>query len=234
MKNIDNINLLNNILTEEIEFLAELMLPKRLNILKNVLNNRTNYITVCLENIFHGQNASAIIRSCEAFGIQNIHIIETICNFTPNANIVKGTDKWMDFHRYSGKDATINLVKQFKADGYRIVSTSPHKDGKSCEQFDISKGKVALFFGTEKTGISEELAMLSDEFITIPMYGFVESLNVSACSAISLQSLTKQLHDSDIDWQLSPQQKLEMLNRWVKYSIKDSERILKTRLKLID
>lgn len=231
MKNTDNSSPSAEHLQREIDILVELMLPERVNTFKNILDNRTKYITVCLENIFHGQNASAILRSCEAFGIQNVNIIETICGFKPNVDIVKGTDKWLSIKSYSQPNATEVLVKQLKSEGYRIVSTSPHKDGKSCEDFDITKGKIALFFGTEKTGISEELTALSDEFVTIPMYGFVESLNVSVCSAISLQSFTKKLHDSNIHWQLAPSEKLEILNRWVKSSVKDSERILKIKLK---
>lgn len=223
MKNIDNRRL-----EQEIEYLAELMLPDRFEVFNHVLNNRTKYITVCLENIFYAQNASAIIRSCEAFGIQNVHIIDNLCPFKPNVDIVRGTDKWLNIERY---DSVEILVEKLRKEGYRIVSTSPHKLGKSCEQFDVTTGKIALFFGTEKAGISQQLEALSDEFITIPMYGFVESLNVSVCSAISLQSLTQKLHDSTIDWELMPQEKLELLNKWVRYSVKDSERILKTRLK---
>ncbi len=230
MKNIDKQYALSlqqkEQLTSEIEYLGELMLPQRLEVLKRVLGDRTDYITVCVENIFHSQNASAIVRSCEAFGIQNIHAIEVLCGFKPNVNIVRGSDKWVDINRYSGPDATLDLVKKLKADGYRIVSTSPHKNGVSCEQFDISKGKTAIFFGTEKQGISPQLEELSDEFITIPMYGFVESLNISVCAAIALQSLTHKLRQSNIDWKLTEDQQLSILNRWVKYSVKDSQNIL--------
>ena len=226
MKNTDSIRL-----QQEIDSLSEFMLPERYQKIKNVLENRTRYITVCLENVFHAQNASAILRSCEAFGVQEVHVVETICEFKPNVKIVKGTDKWIDIYSHREQDATINLVKQLKRDGYRIVSTAPHANGVSCEDFDVTKGKIALFFGTEKTGISDELAELTDEFITIPMYGFVESLNVSVCSAISLQSITQKLHESNIDWQLSNQEKLVMLNRWTKYSVNDSDGILKMKLK---
>lgn len=223
-------NIDKELLQREIDFLKELVLPERFEVLQKVVGNRTEYITVCLENIFYGQNASAIIRSCEAFGVQQVHVIETLCDFIPNVNIVRGTDKWVDIHKYTQKDATEEVVRKLKKEGYRIVSTSPHASGTACEDFDISKGKVALFFGTEKTGISDTLKSLTDEFITIPMYGFVESLNVSVCSAIALQSLSKKLRDSNVQWQLSPDQQLEMLNRWMKQSVKDSTNILKQRL----
>lgn len=219
-------NIDKELLQKQIDYLSEFMLEQRFETLINIVNNRTNYITVCLENIFHSQNASAILRTSEAFGIQKVHVIETICDFTPHVNIVKGADKWIDIYNHTQNNATEIVVEKLKANGYRIVATSPHSSGICCEDFDITKGKVALFFGTEKTGISDTLTSLADEFITIPMYGFMESLNVSVASAITLQSLTKKLHDSDLDWQLSQEQRLVLLNRWIKSSVKDSAKIL--------
>ena len=166
------------------------------------------------------------MRRCGAFGIQNVHTIEILCDFKPNGNIVKGTDKWIELHRYSGDNATVELVNKLRSEGYRIVSTSPHKNGISCEDFDVEKGKAAIFFGTEKTGISEVLEEMSDEFITIPMYGFVESLNISVCAAIILQSIAKKLHSSNVNWQIPQRERDVLLNRWMRYSVKDSERIL--------
>lgn len=214
------------LLKKEIDYLSGFMLEQRFQILKNVVDHRTNYVTVCLENIFHSQNASAILRTSEAFGVQKVHVIETICDFTPHVNIVKGADKWIDIYNHTQPNATEIVVGRLKANGYRIVATSPHRSGVCCEDFDVTKGKIALFFGTEKTGISDTLTSLADEFITIPMYGFMESLNVSVASAITLQSLTKKLHDSSLDWQLSEDERLVLLNRWVKSSVKDSARIL--------
>lgn len=217
-------------LEQETEFLSELMLPERFEVIKNVVKNRTNYITVCLENIFHGQNASAIIRSCEAFGIQNIHVIEDHCHFRPNVNIVKGSDKWLDIVRHNEDNATENLIKQLRSEGYRIAVTSPHINGVSAENYDLTKGKVAVFLGTEKQGVSQTLIDNVDDFIKVDMYGFVESLNVSVCGAIILNSLVESLHNSDMDWRLTEQEQTIMLNRWMKKSVRDSENIIKNRL----
>lgn len=218
-------------LRDEIDYLAELMLPQRFDIIQKIVKNRTNYLTVCLENIFHGQNASAIIRSCEAFGIQNIHVIEERCHFRPNVEIVKGADKWLDIHRHNENDASEHLIKNLKAEGYRIVATSPHIDGVTADEYDLSKGKTAIFLGTEKQGISKTVMENADDFIRVDMHGFVESLNVSVCGAIILSSLTSQLrHRTDIEWQLTDEEQLVMLNRWMKLSVRDSERIIKERL----
>lgn len=217
-------------LEQETEFLSELMLPERFEVIKSVVRNRTNYITVCLENIFHGQNASAIIRSCEAFGIQNIHVIENQCHFRPNVNIVKGSDKWLDIHRHNEDNATLNLIKQLRKEGYRIAVTSPHINGVSANNYDVTNGKVAVFLGTEKQGVSQTLIDNADDFIKVDMFGFVESLNVSVCGAIVINSLVESLHNSDIDWRLTEQEQTIMLNRWMKKSVRDSESIIKNRL----
>lgn len=221
----------NNRAEQEIELLSSLMLPERFEKIKSVVKNRTNYITVCLENIFYGQNASAIIRSSEAFGIQNIHVIEDECHFRPNVGIVKGADKWLDIHRHNEDNATLNLIKQLKSEGYRIVATSPHINGYSAENYDVTKGKIALFLGTENVGVSQILIDNADDFIQINMLGFVESFNVSVCGAIVLNSLTHSLQNSNTNWQLTDQEQLIMLNRWMKLSVKDSENIIKNSFK---
>lgn len=117
-----------------IEYLSGFMLPGREKVLRETLANRTRYMTICLENTYHPQNASALVRNCEAFGIQDIHTVETVCRFTPNANIVRGTDKWVDIRKHPD---TPSLVGDLRARGYRIVATSPHADDRTPETFDV-------------------------------------------------------------------------------------------------
>ncbi len=214
-------------LTAEIEYLSQFMLPERLESLKRVIGERTRYITLCLENIFHTQNASAIVRSSDAFGLQELHVVEELCPFTPNINIVRGSDKWLDINRYSGGEGTEKLLERLKSEGYRIVATSPHTSGTTADKLDLSKGKCAIFLGTEKQGVSDTVMAVADEHVRIDMYGFVESLNVSVCGAIIANTLVTRLRDSDIEWRLSDDEQLFLLNDWVKKSVKDSETILK-------
>ncbi|MBQ2248475.1 MAG: RNA methyltransferase [Tidjanibacter sp.] len=209
---------------ERIAYLAEFMLPERYTTMRRVVADRTRYMTVCAENTFHPQNASAIVRHCEAFGVQHIHAIEFLCGFSPNLHIVRGTDKWVDIHRY---ETTAEAIGRLKGEGYRIVAATPHSDDCTPECFDISRGPFCLVFGTEKQGISPEVMAAADEFIKIPMYGFVESLNVSACAAILIQGLMERLHRSDIEWRLSPEEQSRLLYRWMRESIKDDEGILR-------
>lgn len=211
---------------ERIEYLAEFMLPERYSTMRRVVADRTKYMTVCAENTFHPQNASALVRHCEAFGVQELHAIEFLCGFQANTHIVRGTDKWIDIRRYT---STAEAVEHLKGEGYRIVAATPHTDDLTPDSFDVTKGKFCLVFGTEKQGISPEIMAVADEFVKIPMYGFVESLNVSACAAILIQGLVEKIHRSDADWRLSPEEQSELLYGWMRESVKDDEGILKKR-----
>lgn len=212
---------------EHMEYLRRFMSDERIAVLEKVLEERTDYITVCLENIYHSHNASAVLRSCEAFGVQTVHAIEDELPFQPARGIVRETDQWLDIHRYSDKNATESVIRKLKKEGYRIVATSPHAEGKSPDMFDISAGKTALFFGTEKYGLSNTAMEMADEYVTIPMYGFVESLNLSVCAAIILSNLSQRLrNETAIEWSLPEWRKREILYRWYLNSVRNSDRIL--------
>lgn len=210
-------------LRRKTEYLAGFMLPGRAEVLRRTLLDRTRYMTVCMENTFHPQNASALVRSCEAFGVQDIHTVETLCKFSPNTRIVRGTDKWVDIHKYK---TTGELIAALRAKGYRIVATSPHAEDYTPETFDVEAGPFALFFGTEHEGISDEVEAAADQFIRIPMYGFVESLNVSASAAILLYNLSARLRRSAEAWRLSPEEHDQILFRWMTQSVRDAQNIL--------
>ncbi len=204
-------------------YLSEFMMPERFEAFRRAASMRTDYITVMTENMFHPQNASAIVRHCEAFGIRNIHTVETLCKFNPNLNIVRGTDKWIDIRRH---ESTAEAIRSLKADGYRIVATTPHRESCTPETFDVAKGRFALVFGTEKQGISDEVVASADEFLKIPMCGLVESLNVSASAAILIYMLSQRMRQEVADWRLSGEQLSQMLYRWCREAVRDSEALL--------
>lgn len=207
-----------------IEYLSGFTLPERLENFHRVLEMRTRWITVCTENTFHPQNASAILRTCEAFGIQDIYTVESLCKFDPSLNIVKGTDKWIDLHRHP---STTDALRALRGAGYRIVATTPHTGDTSPEDFDVTKGPFALILGTEHAGVSDETIAAADEYMRIPMCGFVESLNVSASAAIMLYILSQKLRESRAAWPLTAEERLPLLFRWLMGSIRDSEGILR-------
>ena len=209
---------------ERLEYMTEFLTEERKITLRRTVEQRTHYMRIMTENMFHPQNASAIMRHCEAFGIQQIHTVEDRCKFDPSVNIVRGTQKWVDVEHH---DTTAEALKALKSEGYRIIATTPHRCSSTPETFDVTKGKFALVFGTEHAGISEEVIEAADEFLMIPMCGMVESLTVSASAAILIYMLSQRIREQVDGWQLSEQEQLRLLTRWTMSSVRDYEGILR-------
>lgn len=209
-----------------IAHLSEYVTENRLALFKRVLSERTRYITVLLEDIYQSQNASAVLRTCDCTGIQDVHIVEEHNEYEINRDVALGSDQWLSLHYYKKGGHNINTaVEALKHQGYRIVATSPHKDGSSPESFDLEKGKAALLFGTELNGLTDQALDLADEYIQIPMAGFTESYNISVSAAINLYTIRKRLEASDLNWKLGQEEKQEILLNWLRSSIKMSDKI---------
>ena len=188
-----------------------------------VLKNRTKHFTVAMEDVFQLHNTSAVMRSCEVFGIQELNVVEQKFGKSIDKEIAMGAEKWVDINRFSSiQDCITNL----KGKGYQIIATTPHNDSCLLHEFDITKSS-ALFFGTERDGLSEEVMQQADGFLKIPMVGYTESLNISVSAAIIIQDVTNRLRQSDIHWQLSEEEILEKRLDWTRKSIKDIEFIEK-------
>ncbi len=209
---------------ERIALLSGFMLPARYDVLRRTVAMRTRYMTILAENTFHPQNAAALIRHCEAFGLQQMHTVETYCRFNPSAAIVRGTDRWVDIRRHG---STAEALAALRAEGYRIVATTPHREDTTPESFDVGRGRFALVFGTEHAGISEEVLASADEFLRIPMCGMVESLNVSASAAILIYMLSERMRRQVEGWNMTAAEQAATLYGWMCRSVKDSEEILK-------
>lgn len=211
----------NQELENLIQYLSGFTLEKRLEMLKFVLSHRTRYISVVLEDIYQTQNASAVLRTCDCFGIQDVHIIENNNKFIINPKVVMGATKWLNLYKYREiEDNSIKTITKLKEQGYRIVATSPHTYETSLENFDVEKGKFALFFGTELTGLSKQVIDNADEFLLIPTYGFTESLNISVSAAICLYTLTSRLKEKKLSIGLTLKEYNELLLNWLRLSIK--------------
>ncbi len=211
-------------LDERTAYMESFLTDERREVLRRTLSSRTRYMTILTENTFHPQNASALVRHCEAFGVQELHTVETRCKFNPNVNIVRGTDKWVDITRH---DSTADAIAALKGAGYRLVATTPHRESCTPETFDVERGPFCLVFGTEHAGVTDEIIEAADEYLRIPMCGMVESLNVSASAAILIYMLSQRMRLSpSIDWHLKEADEREMLFRWVMSSVRDAERIL--------
>ena len=210
-----------NITPALVEYLESLLTTRRRKLFRKVVAQRTNHLTVVTQDVYQLHNTSAVIRSCDVFGVQNIHVIEEVNLKKIDREIAMGAQKWVDVNRSSSTADTIGALRK---KGYRIVGTSPHK-GIALQKFNIS-APAAIFFGTETEGLSQEVMKEADEFIHIPMVGFTESLNISVSAAIILQDLTARLRDSSLDWQLSEEEKLYKRFDWARKNIKNSGEIV--------
>ena len=214
----------DNINKELIEYFKTFVTEQRLNKMEKTLSLRTRYLTVVLENIYQPHNASAVLRSCDGFGIQDVHIIENSNSYRVNPGVSLGTSQWLTMHNYNTeKENSKTAIDTLKKNGYRIVATTPHSNDQNLEDFNLPKGKIALFFGTEMQGLSETVLANADEFMKIPMYGFVESFNISVSCALSLHSLSHRLRESNIDWILNQKEKEDVLLEWMRKSVKNAE-----------
>ena len=188
-----------------------------------VLKNRTKHFTIAMEDVYQLHNTSAVMRSCEVFGIQELNVIEQKFGKRIDTEIAMGAQKWVDVFRYNSVQSCMD---EMRAKGYQIIATTPHDESCFLHEFDITK-PAALFFGTERDGLSQEVLDQADGFLKIPMVGYTESLNISVSAAIIIQNLTNRLRNSDINWQLSEEEILEKRLAWAKNSIKDIKRIEK-------
>jgi tRNA (guanosine-2'-O-)-methyltransferase len=204
-----------------IEYLSGYITPRRKQLFSEILANRTRYLTVVLEDIYQPQNASAVLRTCECFGLQDVHIIENRNSYTLNPDVVLGADKWLSIKKYRGKDFnTPEALQHLRKSGYRIVATTPGRESTNLEEFDLGSGRAAFFFGTEMTGLTETVMDQADEYLQIPILGFTRSFNISVSVAIIIHHLTRKLRGADIAWQLSEGERQEIMVEWLKKSVR--------------
>ncbi len=187
---------------------------------------RTRHVTVVLEDIYQSQNASAVLRTCDLVGIQDVHVIENRNTYTVNKDVALGSAKWVDLYRHSGQeDNTEACIARLRANGYRIIATSPRGDRCTPESIAIDR-PLAICLGTELTGLSDTLMDAADEHLRIPMHGFTESFNISASAAIVLYTIMQRLRASDIAWQLDATAMLSLRNTWMRNAIHDADAII--------
>ena len=221
-----------SILTHEIvEYLKEFVVKERRELFEAKIKERTQHLTIVLENVFQGRNISASIRSADCFGIQDVHIIENDNFFNDDSEVSMGAEKWITTKRYNQyKHNSIEAIKKLRAEGYQIIATTPHETDCSLYDLDITEKKMALFFGSEVKGCSKQTLELADKKMKIPMYGFTESYNISVSVSLSLQHLTYKMRKSDINWGLPMDQQNKVMLQWLRNSIKAAPEIEKKYL----
>lgn len=213
------------------ETLSELFSENKRNLFDRLVQHRTRHIAVVLEDIYQSHNASAVLRSCDCFGVQDVYVVENRNPFNPAGDVAVGSSKWVDYYKHRDiKEA----YKQLHDKGYRIIATLPHENDTIIGDLDLST-PVALVFGTELTGLTNEAVEGADGYVKIPMYGFTESFNISVCAALSLFSTTERIRrDPAIHWQMSAEEQLELKLYWSLQVIRDGENVLKNVIEKLE
>lgn len=212
---------------EQVRYLRDFVVDDKNALFERLIQERTDYVTVVMEDLYQSHNQSAVMRSADCYGIQNVHLIENRNHYDSTSTVSQGAREWLTIHRHRElEDNTPAALAELKAAGYRIVATTPHSDDVLVDDLDIDKGKMAFVLGTELTGVSDTVLEQADEFVKVPMYGFTESLNVSVCGAIIMYSVMQRLRRSRIDWHLTEERKNEVLFQWYKNAVKASDEIL--------
>ena len=205
------------------ESASQLFSPHKRQLFDKLVLNRTRHICVVLEDIFQPHNASAVLRSCDCFGVQDVHVVENHNKYAPNSDVTMGSDKWVDFYKHPD---ILQTYDQLRQKGYRIIATLPHENDTLITQLDISQ-PTALVFGTELTGLSQEAIDHADGYVKVPMYGFTERFNISVCAALSLFYLTERMRaNPSIHWQLSPLEQITLKLYWSMQVIHDGRNVI--------
>lgn len=182
------------------------------DLVKHALNQRTKYVTVALEDVFQPFNASAIVRTTEIFGLQDLHVITPKNEFRPSIGISRGAIKWLTIKQYNDTPSCIETLKQ---NGYLIAATCLNEQSIALDQLPINQ-RIALLFGNELVGLSSDTIKQADMTVHIPMFGFTKSFNVSVSVAICLQHIVNKIRSSTIAWRLNQEERVFIEYMWCK------------------
>jgi tRNA (guanosine-2'-O-)-methyltransferase len=205
----------------------DIITPNKINLFDRIAADRTRHLTIALENIYQEHNASAVLRTCDCFGIQDLQVIEKDNQYQIQRDIALGSGRWVDIHNYSDEvGPTEKCISTLKKQGYQIVATTPHTDAYTVHDLPIDK-PLAFFFGTERKGLSEEMMQAADLHVRIPMYGFTESFNISVSVAILLQTIRQRLEVSNHSWKLSEAEQIALKIQWCEKILNGGEALSK-------
>ncbi|HEY8513606.1 MAG TPA: RNA methyltransferase [Cyclobacteriaceae bacterium] len=216
-----------------LQHLSQYVTDHKKEFISKVLAQRTRRITVVLEDIYQSQNLSAVMRTCECMGIQDVHVIEKSLGYGYNKKVLKGAHKWLTIHRYrTGEDRTRTCITALREKGYRILAISPDPSGVPIECVTTDE-PMALVFGNELHGLSDDALALGDVQVTIPMHGFTESMNISVSAALCVYVLSGKLRSSGIPYGLTEDEQDELRLKWYRKIVRRSEIIEREYLRTI-
>ena len=203
--------------------LYKIITPSKKEMFERIAAQRTRHLTIALENVYQEHNASAVLRTCDCFGIQELHVIEKDNQYKVQRDIALGAGRWVDMYNYDqGPDPTLDCISKLRSKGYRIIATTPHTNDQTIHNLDLDT-PAALIFGTERRGISQEVIEQADAFVKIPMYGFTESFNISVSAAITLHTLRERLEKSAIEWKLNDEEQVLLKLKWCRKILREGQ-----------
>ena len=218
---------MDNLLRKElISYLSSFVTEERVELFQTKIKERSRHLTVVLEDVFQSRNISAAMRSADCFGLQDVHIIENKNKFISDKTVSLGAGEWLNIIQHNkAKQNTELCIENLKKQGYQIIATTPHNSDITLNEVDIENNKIAILFGTELTGLSNEALSLADKKMKIEMHGFTESLNISVSAAICCQNLSNKMRKSDVNWKIKENEADEIMLNWLRNTIKSSEEI---------
>ncbi|MEX0770548.1 MAG: RNA methyltransferase [Balneolaceae bacterium] len=208
-----------------VNYLREFVTDQRWERINRVIESRTRCLNVVLEDLYQPHNASAVMRSCDAFGIQDLHVIEKTNRFTPDSGIAMGSEQWLTVQKYRGKRALENCLLRLKEQDFRIVATSPHEQDLDIDKLKSDR-KLSLMFGSELSGLSDKALEMADIRCRIPMEGFTESFNISVSASLFMYELSRKLKNSGMEWRLTEKEKLKLRYEWLLKTLKAGDQLV--------
>lgn len=214
-----------------VAYLEQFVTEERQARLTEILANRTRHVTVVLEDLFQTQNISAVLRTCDCYGVQDVHVIKHRNEFEVHKDISMGADKWLSIHQYPQSEHNVkDCIDRLHEQGYWVAATLPDEQKRTIFDLPVER-KTAFLFGTELTGLSDEVIRYADGNVLIPMYGFTESFNISNSAAIILSHFSERMRHSEAQWQLPAVEKEELYFEWLQKSVKNPDGLIDYFLK---
>lgn len=214
-------------LAQTFDYLKQFLTEERLSKIEHFSSESSDFVLPVMDDVYQFRNAAAIIRSVEACAFHKVVAMEEENVFDPNLTVTKGAETWVEVEKMSKNIASLQNIKDR---GYKILAVSLEKNAVMLPDYQITE-PIALVFGTEMEGVSEEVIDFADETLAIPMYGLTRSYNVSVAAGICMYELKQKLIKSGIDYKLSEEKRMKMKIRWAVNSMRSGKQIFEKYLR---
>lgn len=207
--------------------LEPMLTPERIARIDAVLDARLGSVTLAVEDTYDPHNAAATIRTSEALGMQELHVIEPGQRFSAVKGVTRGAHRWIELHRWPAADLAASALR---ARGFRVFATLPDARAVSIEEVDVST-PLAVIFGNEHEGVSQKAIDACDGTVTVPMFGFTESYNLSVTVGLAMGRLVaRRRAHIEAHGDLDPDRRARLRARWFALRIRGVVGVLERKL----